>query len=244
LISTTASANNDVLTGTSGANTIRALAGADYLKGLGGNDTLYGGDQGDVLDGGSGNDRLYGDAGIDLVFYGGSAKVTVDLSLATDKATRGSEVDTLYNVEGAIGSSGADTFKGNQYNNFFQGGLGKDTFTGNATTTTGVTTDRDLYDFNAVADSPTGSTTRDLIKDFAHLTDKLDLMGIDADATVAGNQAFRWVGTAALTGPGEVGYFTSGGDTIVQASTDADSAAEFQIQLTGLKALTAVDFFL
>ena len=43
-LSTTASANNDVLTGTSSANTIRALGGADYLKGLGGNDTLYGGD--------------------------------------------------------------------------------------------------------------------------------------------------------------------------------------------------------
>jgi hypothetical protein len=48
-----------------------------------------------------------GDAGIDLVFDGGSTKVTVGLSLATDNATRGSETDTLYNVEGAIGSSAA-----------------------------------------------------------------------------------------------------------------------------------------
>jgi hypothetical protein len=41
------------------------------------------------------------------VFDGGSTKVTVGLSLATDNATRGSETDTLYNVEGAIGSSAA-----------------------------------------------------------------------------------------------------------------------------------------
>jgi len=235
-LSTTASANNDVLTGTAAANTINGLAGADFIKGLGGNDTLRGGDGGDLLDGGAGNDKLYGDAGIDLVFYGGATKVKVDLSLATDKATRGSETDTLYNVEGAIGSSAADTFKGNQYNNFFQGGLGKDTATGGS--------GRDLYDFNAVADSQAGATTRDLITDFDHLVDKLDLMGLDADTGVAGNQAFRWVGTAALSGPGEVGFFTSGGTTIIRASNDADAASEFEIQLTGIKALTAVDFYL
>ena len=102
---------------------------------------------------------------------------------------------------------------------------------------------RDLYDFNAVADSGVGTTNRDVITDFAHLFDKLDLMGIDADITVAGNQAFRWVGTAALGGPGEVGFFTSGGTTIIRASTDADAATEFEIQLTGIKTLTAVDFY-
>ena len=53
-----------------------------------------------------------------------------------------------------------------------------------------------------MADSGVGSTTRDVITDFDHLADKIDLMGIDADTTVAGNQAFRWVGTAALTGAG------------------------------------------
>ena len=83
-----------------------------------------------------------------------------------------------------------------------------------------------------------------MITDFAHLTDKIDVMGLDADCTVAGNQAFHWVGTAALTGAGEIGYFTSGGNTIIRASTDADKASEFEIQLTGIKTLTAVDFYL
>jgi hypothetical protein len=69
-------------------------------------------------------------------------------------------------------------------------------------------------------------------------------MGIDADTTAAGNQAFRWVGSAALTGPGEVGFFTSGGNTIVRMSTDADVASEAEIQLTGIKTLTALDFYL
>ena len=77
-----------------------------------------------------------------------ATKVAVDLSLATDTAKRGSETDTLTSIEGAIGSSAADTFQGDQFNNYFQGGLGKDTFTGGG--------GRDLYDFNAVAESGVG----------------------------------------------------------------------------------------
>jgi hypothetical protein len=83
-----------------------------------------------------------------------------------------------------------------------------------------------------------------VITDFAHLTDKLDLVGIDTDATIAGNQAFRFVGTAALTGAAQLGFFTSGGNTIVRGSTDGDAASEFEIQLNGSVALTAQDFYL
>jgi len=86
---------------------------------------------------------------------------------------------------------------------------------------------------------------RDVITDFAPGTDDLDLTGIDADATVAGDQAFRFVGTAGLgTTPGAVGYFSSGGNTVVRASTDRDSTAELEIQLTGLVTPTVDDFYL
>ena len=111
--------------------------------------------------------------------------MTFDLAATTDTAKRGSETDTLTGVEGAIGSSAADVFKGNEFNNYFQGGNGKDTFSGGS--------GRDLYDFNAVAESGVGTTKRDVISDFDHLVDDIDLMGIDANTTVAGNQAFRWV---------------------------------------------------
>jgi hypothetical protein len=53
-----------------------------------------------------------------------------------------------------------------------------------------------------------------------------------------------FVGNAALTGAGQVGWTTSGGNTIIQASNDADTAADFQTQLTGLKTLTVEDFYL
>ena len=100
---------------------------------------------------------------------------------------------------------------------------------------------RDTWDFNEVADSPAGAT-RDVVTDFAPGQDVLDLAGIDADSTVPGNQCFRWVDKATLTGAAQLGYFVSGGMTIVRASTDADAAAEVEIQLTGTKTLTEGDF--
>ena len=120
------------------------------------------------------------------------------------------------------------------------GGDGKDLYTGGA--------GRDLYDFNTVNDSRVGSTVRDVVTDFGYGQDKIDLAGIDADATRAGDQAFHWVGGAAFTAnhPGEVGWFTSGANTVIQASTDNDAAAEFQLQLNGISgpSLAATDFHL
>ena len=111
----------------------------------------------------------------------------IDLSGTTDTAKRGGETDTLIGIEGALGSSGNDTFKGDALNNEFQGKTGKDTMTGGG--------GRDTWDFNDVADSPAGAT-RDVVTDFAPGQDVIDLAGIDADSTVPGNQSFRWVGKA------------------------------------------------
>jgi Ca2+-binding RTX toxin-like protein len=232
-LSTAKSNNNDVLTGTNAVNKLTGLAGADYLKGLGGNDTLEGGLESDMLDGGPGNDTLQGGLGLDLAAYPGAAGVVIDLSGTTDTAKRGAEKDTLIGIEGALGSNAADTFKGDKLNNEFQGKTGKDTMTGGG--------GRDTWDFNAVADSPAGAT-RDLVIDFVSGEDVIDLAGVDADSTVPGNQSFRWVAKANLSGAAQLGYFVSGGTTIVRASTDADAAAELEIQLTGTKTLTAGDF--
>ena len=122
--------NNDVLTGSSAANNLSGLAGNDLLKGLGGDDVLNGGDGSDVLDGGPGNDVLNGGTGVDIVTYAGATAVTVDLTAIPATARRGGEVDTLTSIEGAIGSSKADRFKGDAGPNWFEGGLGKDVYTG------------------------------------------------------------------------------------------------------------------
>ena len=193
--STKPSANNDVLTGTSGANTIAGKAGTDVINGLGGSDTIRGEAGNDLLDGGSGNDLLDGGDGIDLARFGGSTAVTIDLVAGTAK--RGAETDTLSSIQGTIGSSDGDTFKGDGGQNLFQGGLGRDVATGGAA--------RDLYDLDRVQDSLPGASG-DVIGDFAPQSDRIDLTGIDADTTLPGNQAFRFVGTDPLTGPGSLAF--------------------------------------
>jgi len=234
--STRPSANNDSLTGTGRADTLSAQAGNDLVRGGAGNDRLSGNDGSDLLDGGAGNDRLDGGTGIDLATFSGTGAVAVDLGGATDTARRGSETDTLVGVEGAIGSSGADTFRGDSLANLFQGGGGRDSFTGGG--------GRDLFDFDRVTDSPAG-TGWDVVTDFLRGTDDLDLSGIDADVTVGGDQAFRFVGRGSLAGgPGRLGFTTSGGDTIVRGSVDGDATSEFEVQLNGIVNPGRDDFYL
>jgi hypothetical protein len=232
-LSTSPTTNNDVITGSSAANNLAGLAGNDLIRGLAGNDVLNGGPGGDVLEGGPGNDRLNGGNGVDIATFAGTTAVVVDLSTDPATAKRGGETDTLTSIEGAIGSDKADTFKGDANNNEFQGGLGKDTYTGRG--------GRDLYAFKRVQDSPAGSG-RDVIKDFVPNQDVIDVANIDADSSLPRDQSFRWVGKATLTEAAQIGYYVSGGNTIVRASTDADGKAEFEIQLNGVKTLTLADF--
>lgn len=221
--------NADTLFGDGSANRLGGAGGADTLRGLGGDD---------VLNGGLGDDDLDGDAGRDLADYAAGGAVTVDLSGATDRATRGAEVDTLREIEGAIGSGNADTLRGDALTNLFRGQGGKDTMTGAAGS--------DLFDFDATSQSAVGAN-RDVVTDFTHLTDRLDLSTIDARAATTGaNEAFTFLAArgAAFTAAGQVRWLQSGGNTLVEASTDADMAAEMQIQLTGLRTLGAGDFVL
>ena len=51
-----------------------------------------------------------------------------------------------------------------------------------------------------------GSANRDVIGDLAPQSDRIDLTAIGADATLPGNQAFRFVDTAPLDGAGQLGF--------------------------------------
>jgi len=94
--------------------------------------------------------------------------------------------------------------------------------------------------------SRVGFSVRDVITDFTHNSDKVDVAGIDADTGHGRDQAFHWVGSAAFSNghPGELGYFLSSTATVIHGSTDGDSADEFQIQLTGPPTLAATDIVL
>jgi Ca2+-binding RTX toxin-like protein len=64
---------NDTLTGTPGADVIKAGGGADTVNGLGGNDVICGNKGRDTLKGGAGNDKLQGNKSADrLIGNGGN----------------------------------------------------------------------------------------------------------------------------------------------------------------------------
>jgi Ca2+-binding RTX toxin-like protein len=127
-----------------------------------------------------------------------------------------------------------DHLLGHEGDDLLEGGRGRDTLTGG--------TGADRFAFAAAKDGPAGPG-RDVIADFA-TGDLIDLAGIDADERAPGGQAFRFVGTAALTGPAQIGCTIAEGATLVRASVDGDGAAELELRLDGIHGLTAGDFLL
>ncbi len=109
----------------------------------------------------------------------------------------------------------------------------------------------DDFDFNRVAEIGKGAT-RDVIKDFAHLIDDIDLSTIDANGVAPGH-AFTFLaaqGTAFTGAAGQLRWFrqdlagTVSDRTIIEGDINGNAVADFQLQLAGLKTLTAADFVL
>lgn len=166
---------------------------------------------------------------VGVVRNGTAGDDTLNGSAYNDKLTGVAGNDTL------SGGAGADTLNGGNGADLLVGGLGKDNLTGG--------TGADRFDFNAAADSGIIVTTRDVISDFHRSEgDQIDLAGIDADALVAGNQAFTFIGTAAFSAGGQLRYDAT--THILSGSTDADTQAEIQITLTGVAGLVVGDMAL
>ncbi len=158
-----------------------------------------------------------------------------------------------------LGLGGNDTINGGGGDDIIQGGTGVDRLTGGA--------DADIFVFTSIADSApnasgfisnspvfnraSGAGVRDVITDFTPGHDRIDLSAIDANTKLAGNQAFKFVGMGAFTSaPGGLVYRqfnetgTANDVTIVYGDVDGDKLADFQIELSGLKTLTAANFIL
>ncbi|MEZ5924862.1 MAG: calcium-binding protein [Hyphomicrobiaceae bacterium] len=227
---------NDILIGNDAANELIGKEGADYLDGGLGNDRLFGGLGNDIYLVNSASDQLFEQGGIDTV------RSTVSKTLAN-----GFENLTLLgtaNLNGT-GNAAANALVGNDGSNRLTGGTGRDIMTGGAA--------RDIFDFNKVTETGKTSSTRDRITDFKHLTDDIDLSTIDANGSAAGNGKFSFLAAkgAAFTGTsGQLHWYqinaagTVNDKTIVEGDINGDKKADFQIELTGLKVLTAADFVL
>lgn len=123
--------------GSSTANTFNfssvTLTGITKIDGGAGNDIITGSAGNDVLIGGAGNDTLDGGAGTDTADYSaGTVNQTINLSLTTAQTISSGNVDTLSNIENAIGGTAIDTMTGTSGANVLNGGSGNDRITGGA----------------------------------------------------------------------------------------------------------------
>jgi Ca2+-binding RTX toxin-like protein len=201
-----------------------------------------------VLYAGTGNNVIDGSNGTDMASYHyASAGVVVSLATAAVQVTGGSGSDTLINVENLSGSSYADTLTGSTLNNTLSGGAGNDLLTGGrgADRLAGGT-GADRFDFNALAEMGLSSSTWDTITDFKTSEgDKIDLLGVDANTALTGNQAFTYLGAVSTFTGNATGQLRFDATAhILYGSTDADTAAEFAIVLTGVSSLATTDFVL
>ncbi|WP_186002769.1 calcium-binding protein [Mycobacterium sp. KBS0706] len=219
-------------------DTLTGDGAANVLQGLLGDDVLRGGAEADTLQGGSGFDTAS--------YYSGAARVLVSLVSGIGSGG-GAQGDTLSGIENLSGSQGNDSLYGNAGVNVLQGWNGNDDLIGRAgkdTLTGGAGEDR--FIFAAVGDSVVGADA-DIVTDFSRAQgDRIDLMGIDANGSAAGDQAFSFIGSALYTGvAGQLRYaFTAPGVTTIAGDVDGDKVSDFHIQLTGAIDLVASDFML
>ena len=91
-----------------------------------------------------------------------------------------------------------------------------------------------------------GSTDR--LADFSAADgDRIDLLAIDANANVTGNQAFAIVLRGFTGNAGELLIVPTGaaaGEYSVQGDVDGDGLADFSLIVSSPTALSAADFFL
>ena len=203
----------------------------------------------DLLIGANGADPAgRAEAGSSYVIFGAKPDTAVTRVGTNAKQTLagGDFNDTLFGLGGndrLFGHGGKDKMDGGTGDDYLRGGLGRDTMTGGA--------GRDVFDFNSIKDTGKAAAKRDVITDFKHKTDDIDLKDIDANSKKPGDQAFKFIGTADFHHKaGELHYVKINNPgakhdmTIVSGDTNGDGKADFQIELSHLVTLTKVDFIL
>ena len=253
-ISLPANVEKLVLTGSRGASVI-ANALNNWITGNGAANSLNGGAGADRLIGGGGNDIYSVDNIRDAVVE--TANQGVDTIYSTVSYMLAPNVENLQltgSAYGGTGNAAANVLVGNAIANLLDGGAGNDRIVGGGgndivrgnlgrDVMTGGS-GRDVFDFNLYQD--TRNSAPDIITDFRHGEDKIDLAGVDANLKAGGNQAFSYLAAKAFSGhAGElrIEHFGSGA-TRIFADLNGDAQSDLQIQLVGHVNLTRGDFIL
>ena len=171
---------------------------------------LEGSDYDDGLTGGNGGNGLFGLGGDDLL-SGGNGGDLLDGGAGNDRLDGGNSGDTL------LGGDGSDTLLGGNGGDMLAGGAGGDTMTGG--------NGSDVFAISDLGDT-------DVIADFGHGQDTIDLTGIDAIADTDAADAFSWIGANAFDGDaGEVRAYSEGGHTFLAGDVDGDTVADFLVDV-------------
>ena len=149
------------------------------------------------------------------------------------------------------GGAGQDIFNGSAGNDVILAGAGQDRLFGGLGSDSlhgGVDKVKDLFDFNAIAESTIGGA-RDKVHNFVTAIDQIDLAGIDADTVQAGDQAFAFSGSSAKANSlwyqmADVDGSSATQDIIVYGDVNGDAKADFEIGLVGVTVIVAADFVL
>ena len=169
----------------------------------------------------------------------------IDLSGAKEVvSSKPITVDTVLSIKASVGKDFLlGTVKGNKLSGLegddtLVGGLGRDILKGG--------TGADVFKFNSIDETGIKSSTRDTISDFRRdENDRIDLSSIDASDTLTGNQAFTFIGNNVPFGFNATGQLRFDVKThVLYGSTDADTAPEFSIVLSGVSELVPKDFIL
>jgi serralysin len=156
-----------------------------------------------------------------------------------ENATGGGGVDKItgnWTANTLIGNAGNDSINGLGGADKIIGGRGADMLTGG--------NGADDFVYVAISDS---AGQFDVIKDFVHTIDDIDVAAIDANAAAPGNAAFVFRGNSAFTGAGaEIRYIQNitNNMTSVFFDTNGNKIPDMTINLTGLITLNATDFIL
>ena len=158
-----------------------------------------------------------------------SKPITIDTVLSTKSST---------GKDFLLGKEKGDKLSGLDGDDTLVGGIGRDTLKGG--------TGADLFKFNSIDETGITSKTRDTISDFHHDEgDRIDLSSIDASDTLTGNQAFTFIGNNVPFGFNATGQLRFDVKArVLYGSTDADTAPEFSILLSGVTDLVPKDFIL
>ncbi|MDB5526376.1 MAG: hypothetical protein JWM58_4139 [Rhizobium sp.] len=223
---------------------------ADTVNGMGGDDAILGGGGIDVLDGGKGSDTaVYTNnfSSAVIATLNGLKTVTVMVGgVAEDKIRNFENLTGGYGTDTLTGDKGKNTLDGWGGNDALDGGEGDDRLIGNAgidTMTGGAGKD----DFVFTLASQSSAFFRDVITDFKHGQDQIDLSEIDANSLTTKNDAFTLLsheGAAFGGKAGEVRFDKQGGIPIVEIDVNGDKFADMQVELTGSVSFSKADFML